>query len=169
MPTKLADTRTLRTDDDARQQFAAVARAEIEIEKVRAAEEARIAAVKAEAAAQLAPLAAERDRLAAPLTAYICVHADRFVRPRAVKTDFGRFGLRTVSNVEIGNRDLVEQWALSHGYDDCVIITRRLSVPALRKRLNQGDSVPTTEIVTGDEAFYSVDRELIDRELRNNQ
>ena len=161
MPTKLADTREL-TLDDARKLHEKIANLEIELAVQQAHAERRIAKLKAEYQQTVAPTLAERDRLAQDLANYILFHPEEFTRPRAIRTELGRFGRRAVSNVKLLDTDEVISWAQSYGYDDALKITYRPVKPAIAKRIRAGEDVPGAEMIEGEEAFYIVDRALLD-------
>lgn len=160
-PTKLADTREM-TLDDAKAIFSDIARHDLEIEKRNAALEVRIAKLKAEHEAGLATTVMARDALAHRLTTYIMSHQDLFTRPRAVSTDFGRFGLRKLSNVAIASRKQLVDFALKHGHADLVKTTHTPQKGAIRRRLKAGEAIPGAELIEGQEAFYAVDKALVD-------
>lgn len=160
-PTKLADTREM-TLDDARACFADLAQAEIQITKQTAAAEARIARLKAEFDAQVVTQRGVRDALAGRLRDFILAHPDQFRKPRAIATDFGRFGRRSVSNVQVSDFDALRQWARDNAHLDCLLVIERPVKPAIAVRLRDGQTVPGCAIVEGEEAFYNVDRELLD-------
>ena len=161
MPTKLADTREM-TLDDARKLHEKIARLEIDLAVKQAHAERRIAKMKAEHQEDIAPLVAERDRLAKDLAAFILAHPEDFKRPRAVRTEFGRFGKRKVSNVAVLDKKQAVQWALDNGYDDAVKTKHLLVKPAIAKRIRAGEDVPGVALREGEEAFYAVDKALID-------
>jgi len=152
--------------DDARATFAALAQAEITIAKHQAQAEAKIAAVKTAHEAAVAGLVAERDALAGDLSQFILANPDAFVRPRAVKTDFGRFGRRDVSNVEILDVEKLIAWAAMQGVDNAVKVTRTPVKATIGAMLRDGVQVPGAALREGEEAFYSVDRALLDAAKR---
>jgi phage host-nuclease inhibitor protein Gam len=158
-PTKLADTRTM-TLDDARATFADLARAEIELAKLDAATEARIAQVKANHEERAAVFRLARDAHAYRLTQFILANPEQFRKPRAICTDFGRFGRRTVANVEVFDWEALQDWALENGHMDTVRTTRAPVKPAIAKRIKSGQDVPGCKVVEGEEAFYAVDKAL---------
>lgn len=161
MPVKLADTREM-TLDYAVEIHRRLAQVEIELAVKEAHTERRIAKIKAEHQKAVAGLEAERQSLIQELTAYILMHPEQFEKPRAIRTDFGRFGRRKVSNVAIIDQDRVVQWALDNGYTDAVKTVHRIVKPALAKRIRAGESVPGAALREGEEAFYAVDKSLID-------
>lgn len=159
---KLADTRTVPDLDAAKFLFADYARTDLEIAKRRAASDVRIARLKAEYEADVANLQEARAEQLRYLTAYILANRDKFEDPRSVKTDFGKFGLRDVSNLEVTDEAAVLAWAKNHGIDDVTKTTTALVKPAITKRLKCGDRIPGARIVRGEEVFATVDSALLD-------
>lgn len=160
-PVKLADTRTM-TIDDTRRTLEALAHCQCTIASREARAEARIAAIKSACAAELAETRSAQAQYEAVLTAYILAHPDQFQRPRTVRTEFGEFGLRRVSNIEISDPDAAVQFVLDRGYPDCVETMHRLQKPALRERIKSGEAIPGCELRTGEEAFYKIDKAMLD-------
>ena len=97
------------------------------------------------------------------LMAFIQARRDLFKDPRKIKTDFGSFGLQTVSDVVVKNEERVIEDMLDKGYDDCVQITRKLLKSALRTRLDDGEKFPGVTLRSGDTAVYKVDKSLLDK------
>ena len=159
---KLADTRTVQDLAAAKILFAEIARLELEIAKRSAANEVRIARLKADHDADIAPLVENRSDLLSDLTTFILAHRDQFKDPRSVKTDFGKFGLRDVSNLDVFDEAAVMAWAKNHAIDDVVKTTTSLVKPAITKRLKCGDLIPGAKIIRGEEVFATVDRALLD-------
>ena len=159
---KLADTRTVPDLDAAKTLFAEFARLELEIAKRKAAADVRIGRLIADHDADVANLKEARADLLSDLAAYILAHRDQFEDPRSVKTDFGKFGLREVSNLDVFDEAAVFAWAKNHAIDDVVKTTTSLIKPALTKRLKCGDSIPGAKIVRGEMVFADVDRALLD-------
>lgn len=162
MPTvKLADTRTM-TIEGAKQCIEQIAHAECRIASKRARYEKAIAAAKSrfeeETAGDQEIIAARSSQL----TQFILSHPDEFRKPRAVKTEFGSFGLRSVSNVDIWNQEQLLQWALDNGYTDIVRTTHTLVKPAIRARLDADEIVPGASVAAGEEAFYKIDKALLE-------
>jgi phage host-nuclease inhibitor protein Gam len=160
-PVKLADTR-LMTLEGAKQCLEQIAHAECRIASKRARYEKTIAAAKSRCEAETADDTRhiqDREQL---LTAFILGHAELFTKPRAVKTEFGSFGLRTVSNVEVYDEEALLQLAADNGYGDVVETVRRLRKDAVRKRLEAGEDLPGARVSRGEEAFYKIDKSLLE-------
>jgi hypothetical protein len=89
-------------------------------------------------------------------------HPEQFTKPRAVTTDYGKLGRRTVSNVDVADDELLIQWALDNAHLDCIRVTRAPVKPAIAERLRAGQAVPGCSLVTGEEAFYTVAKALLE-------
>jgi len=133
MPT-LTDTRT-NTMKDAERLMEQIALTTQNIEKKKAQYELRISKLKAKYEEEAAPDIATLQSLERTLDAFIMSHQKEFRRPRKRKTAFGDFGLRTVSDVQIDDRDLVADFCMEAGYTDCVETRITLKKSAIRKRL----------------------------------
>lgn len=160
--TRLADTRAL-TLDDAKSAFADLAQATLRREKRAAAIEVRIAALKARLADDNAPDDAAIAAAEARLTAYILANPGQFRRPRQVRTEFGRFGLRDATRVDVRDEPALIAALLDAGHDDCLVTRRALVRDALRKHLEAGETLPGCTLATGDVATYTVDKALIEQ------
>jgi hypothetical protein len=161
MTTKLADTRSM-TMESARACLEQIAHAKCRLAREEARYELQIARAKSAFQAATAEDLSAVARLEAHLTAYVLAHPQEFEKPRAVVTDFGKFGLRTVANVEITDRQAVIDWALRNGHQDALKVTQTPVLPALARRLRDGESIPGAELREGEEAFYAVAKALVE-------
>lgn len=159
--TRLADTREMSLTD-AVAVFADLAQAEIRLAKLTIATEERIAKLKAEYDANSATVRLARDAFALRLQGYIMAHPEQFQKPRSVTTDYGKFGRRDVANVEVADEKALIAWALETGALDTIKVTRTPAKPAIAKRLRAQEEIPGCKLVEGEEAFYKVDRELLE-------
>lgn len=161
-PVKLADTR-LMTLDGAKQCLEQIAHAECRLASKAARYEKAIAAAKSRFEAETAgdrALIAEREQ---QLTAFILANRELFKSPRAVRTEFGEFGLRLANNkLAVADEAAAIQFALDNGYDDLVETVRTLLKDAVKKRLAAGEQIPGCQIPKGDMAFYKVARSLLE-------
>ena len=165
MPTKLAINRPEITNvEDAVLTFSKLAYAAIQIARIRAQAEARIATIKRETAERETEHAARLAECEAHIRGFIMAHPEHFQKPRQVKTEWGAFGLRTLpADVVITDAEALEQDILEHGYDDCLKTTRTPVKPALRKRLEDGEKIAGVELREGyEEAIYTVAKNLLD-------
>jgi len=165
MPVIMTDNRAAAamTIQEADELFARIATDEIELARIAAQYEKRIAAIKADAEAVLGPVKARIAERAAKLAAYIEAHKDdRFVKPRNRKTSFGTYGLRAVSNVEVTDLQLLLADLTARGLTDCFEVNTRIAKAAVGKQLEAGVELSGAEIRSGVRAEYKVDKALID-------
>lgn len=161
MPTRLADTRSM-TMADAEADFAELAQATLRMERRAAMAEVRIAQIKDRLVADNAPDMARVKEAEARITQYVMTHRDEFERPRQHATDFGKFGLRTPPpRLQVADEETAIEALLDLGYDDCVQTVHKLDKPAVTKRIQAGELIPSCTVETGEVATYTVDRALV--------
>ena len=121
----------------------------------------KLAAIKSEFEDKVNPLRTLMKQQAAELEAYINANPERFAKPRARKTPFGSYGLRSVSSLEITDEAaviaIVKAKALPL-YTEVI----KLDKKAVEKAICDGHSIPGAEIQSGERAFYKANKELID-------
>ena len=168
MPVRLKDYRRIMDLEHAKTVLRDMTSLYIGIEAKKAATEKRIQALKEKLDEATKPDAEELARLEASLTDFIGHHPGLFSRPRAVKTDFGSFGLRTVTELTVENEREAINRIMDNGYDDCIEIKRRLIKKAVQARISDGEDIPGCFINTGDVAFWKPNKSLVD-EARNGE
>lgn len=162
MPTTLTDSRTVaRLNPDALMEE--IADREIAIAKANARYEAKVKAVKDEYEAAVAADRAALETAKNQLGAWIEANRGEFKRPRARTNAYGKYGLRTVSNLKITDQTALLQAVETRGLDDCFKITCDVVKPAIKKRLAEGDALPGAELETGERAFCEVAKALLDQ------
>ena len=161
MSVTLTDSRAFSIEDAPRL-MQEIALCECRIAQAKAKFEDQIARRKAAYEAEIADDAAERDGAARVLAAIILANKDAFAKPRSRKTDFGRFGLRDVSDVQVTAQDELTDWALTNGHFDVVQVRRIIVKKAVRKRIEDGQTVPGAFVERGERAFYKVDKALLE-------
>jgi len=159
--TRLADTRTM-TLDDAKAAFADLAQAQLRVERRAAAAEVKIATIKARLVDDNAVDGAIVKVAAERLTAFILANRPLFEQPRQVKTEYGRFGLRDATRLEVQCEDVLIEALLDRGYDDCLVTRRTLVKDRIRTRIEAGEDLPGVRVLTGDVATYTVDKALVE-------
>ena len=162
-PVRLSDSRPLRviSVEQADELFANIAMLTVQINKVKAAYEKRIADLKAAYDEQTAgpkKLLEEAEKM---LKDYILANPYRFIKPRQRQTEYGKYGLRTVANLEIINEEDVKAACAAQGID-AVIYIERLDKKALEKALADGAAIPGCEIRSGEVASYTVTKSLLE-------
>jgi len=162
-PVRLSDSRPLRviSVQQADELFKQIALLTVDINKCKANYEKKIAALKAAYDEQIAgpkKLLEEAEKM---LKNYILANPDRFVKPRQRQTEYGKYGLRTVANLEIINEEDVKAACAAQGVD-AVIYIERLDKKALEKALADGAAIPGCEIRSGEVASYTVSKALME-------
>ena len=161
MPVQLSDNRNYKamTVERADALFRSIALLTAKRDKIKAAYEKRIADLKAAADRELDPLDAELKDMSAELAAYIGHNPDRFVKPRQRPTDYGKYGLRTVTNLEIVDEELAKASVRAQGIP-ALIVTEKLDKKALEKAISDGKEIDGVELRTGEIASYTVAKAL---------
>ena len=161
---RLADFRSTITNIiEAKAVFADLAQAKVDLAVREARVEKRITDIKAKHEADTAPLRQRIADTAALLVAFIDNHRNLFQRPRKVKTDFGTFGLRKVTDVLVTDRDALVQALLDRGYHACLKVTRSPIKSAVQEHLEAGDDLPGCHLRQGDTAVHTVSKALIEK------
>lgn len=160
---RLSDNRAMRamTVQEADALFQEIALLTVKIEKTKAQYEKRIAELKAAAGRETETPEAELREKAAFLTAYINAHPERFIKPRQHQTDYGKYGVRTVSNLEIVDEEAVKLAVKAQGIPALLVI-ERLDKKALEKAIGDGLSIPGCEMRRGEVASYTVAKALME-------
>lgn len=90
------------------------------------------------------------DAIKSRLAAFIDNNRALFKRPRTRKTEQGKYGLRTATELVIMAEDLLFDHLLERGYEDCFTTVRRPVKTAIRDRMIAGEHIPGCTINTGD-------------------
>lgn len=143
--------------------FRRIALNTIRIRKINAGYEKRIAVLKTEAERETGPLKEELDRLAGELDQYIRSHPERFIKPRQHVTDYGKYGMRQVSKLEITDEEAVKKSIRAAGIP-ALIVVERLDKKILEKAIAEGKEIKGCEFRTGETVSYSVISALTDGE-----
>lgn len=160
-PVRLSDSRALRviSVEQADELFKHIAIQTVYINKVKAAYEKKIADLKAACDEQCKEPETLLQEAARMLKDYILANPERFVKPRQRVTEYGKYGLRTVSNLEITNEEDVKTACTAQGID-AVVYVEKLDKKALEKALADGAAIPGCEIRSGEIASYTVSKAL---------
>jgi len=158
----LADTRTL-TIEDAKETLRLLSEVSCKVEALKARRNLMIHRIKTETEQKVKDLQAAVPELKGRLTAYIMAHQDQFKNPRAIETDFGKFGMRKCGNkLEIEDEEAVIEYAMENGYEDLVVTTHKLQLDAVKRRIKDGDEIPGCSMPGGETAFYSISKALLE-------
>lgn len=163
MATKLADNRKYKsmTVEEADALFEKVAHLEIRANKVRAAYEKKIADLKLNCERELETLNMELEWAGEELCAYILANPKRFITPRQRKTEYGQYGLRSVSSLSITNATSAIADVKAQGID-AVITKESLDKKALERAIKGGASIKGVSWDKGEIASYKVTKVLED-------
>lgn len=163
MPNRLSDNRALRamTVQQADALFQEIALLTVKIEKTKASYEKRIAELKAAAGRETEAPEAELREKVATLNHYILANPERFLKPRQHQTDYGRYGVRTVSNLEITDEEAVKA-AVKENAIPALLVIEKLDKKALEKAIGDGLSIPGCEMRRGEVASYTVAKALME-------
>lgn len=93
---------------------------------------------------------------------FIGRNRDMFDKPRKHVTDFGSFGLETVTSIEFDTQEKCIEELKERGYFDCLKIGYTPIKAALKKRLNAEETIPHCTLKTGDTAVYKTAKNLLD-------
>lgn len=124
--------------------------------------EKRLAALKADAVAKADEHKAILRPLEKQLHDYINAHPDRFQKLRMRPTEFGRYGLRTVTNLEVTDPDAALASVKAQNIP-AIVVTERLDRRAMEKAISDGHTITGAEIRTGEIMKYNVKKDLLDR------
>ena len=163
MTTIINDTRNIDmlTVEQADELFANVAKLEISIRKRVAAAEKRIADIKQAMEEDVREDKAALKHLVEQLSMYIVTHRDRFVQPRKRKTNWGAYGLRTATKLEVLDETALIAISDDEGLD-LYRITTSIDKKMVEKAIADGaDLKGTARLVSGDIASYDIDKSLL--------
>jgi len=164
MTTRINDNRAAlaMSVEEADALFQELAERTIEATAIAARYEKRLAAIKAEAAEAREQSAKIIQPLEGQLEDYINAHPERFQKPRMRKTEFGQYGLRTVTNLQVfdeaGCIASVKAQQLP-----AIVVTEKLDKKAVEKAISDGYDITGAEIRSGEIIKYVVKKELLDR------
>ncbi len=163
--TRLADNREYQqmSVEDADKLFSRIAVLTAKVDRSAADTEKRIADLKAAHENRTADDREELKELVAGLTEYIGAHPARFLKPRQHKTPFGRYGLRSVTDVRIVDEQFVMAFSDEHQLA-LYTVTRKVEKTAVAKAIAERGEVPGAKIVAGDVASYTVDKSVLNQQ-----
>lgn len=164
---RIADARpAIQSLDDAIQVHTRIAMAQIRVAVARARAEKAVADLKARLAESTLGDSSEIATMGEQLAAWILANKPLFEKRRKVQTDFGSFGLQTVSDLLIADEPALIEHILEQGYDDCLKVARTPVKAAIRARIEAGEQMPGCAVRSGDTAVYAVTRSIIDGEVK---
>ena len=160
---RLTDNRSMRamSVQEADALFREIALLTVKISKIEAGFEKRIADLKAAANFETGGMKADLRNKTALLTAYIQANPERFIKPRQHQTDYGKYGVRTVSNLEITDEEAVKLAVKALGIP-ALVVTEKLDKKALEKAISDGQTIDGCELRRGEIASYTVSKALLE-------
>lgn len=165
MAERLKDLRTsIRNIEQADAEFACLAKCEIQMAKIDAEAEEKIAQIKAAADCAKELASAQADICRKNLAAYIESHPGEFSKPRKRKTDWGTYGLHTATKVNVFDKDAAiiacDSDELLRDY--CLRKTITVLTGPVGRLLKEGSEIPGCELQSGEVAICTVKKELLD-------
>jgi len=159
---RIADPRpTISSLDEAKELFMRYVLAVKRMAIHTARADKRIAEIKEQLAGQNEGLLLAAQDLKASLAAWILANLHLFADPRKIKTEFGTFGLQTVTDVCFLNEEVTLQALMDRGYTECFkAVPKPLKTP-IRKRLESGEEIPGVILRSGDTVVCDEDKTLI--------
>lgn len=171
-PTTSSLTTTSRLTDPRDQDLARaeqlmhdIFQARLAILRREAAGEAQVSEIREQVRLDTATYRAALELHEAQLSALILAHQDAFARPRMHTCKWGTYGLRSSSRLEILDEAAVLAWARERGYVDVIKVVESVIKPAVSRRLNAGEDVPSCRIETNQASEYKLDPALIEQEM----
>jgi phage host-nuclease inhibitor protein Gam len=165
--TRISDNREFEsaTVAEADKKFEELAHLEIGIKAKKAMAEKKIADIKSKLAAQVDDVVDEYNELLKWLNGYILANKDRFAKPRMRKTEFGKYGLRTATKLNISDEQKVIESSDRLGlalYETKKSIIKK----AVERAIADGKKISGAKIISGDIAGFNVSKELLEAELK---
>ena len=163
MSKRLAETHDIRTVEDAKEVMSEIRQITCDREIVIARAEKLIAEITAQAMRDTSGHDERIKELEEQLCSFIMSNPDMFDKPRSVKTQDGKFGLRDSSRLEITDKDALLDCLMDRGYEDCLRISRSINKGKISNRITEhNETFPGCHVSAGEIAFYTVSKALID-------
>ena len=135
--------------------FEEIAVKETEVKKENAVFDKKIAKLKSELETKTAQLKADVAALSQRLSEYVKNHKDRFIKPRQRTTNFGKYGVRIVTELVITDEQAIIEFAKEHNLP-LFKIEYKVDKKAIEKELLNGREVPGVYRKVGDIISYSI-------------
>lgn len=165
MITPLTDNRKERgmSVEEADQLFQEIAEIKLELVAIAADGDRELAEVAAKYKRMGEERLKEYEDKYARLERYITANPERFQKPRARKTEFGQYGKRDVSNLEIKNPEELLEYLKLHLLKEFYKVTETLNRKAVEKYVREGKSLPGAKIAEGERIRIDVAQELMEK------
>lgn len=159
---RLSDNRTAIADlDGAKTIMQEIAKLTCELAHQEARVEKRIMAIKDDLAERTSIAREQLASLQESLGEFILANKDLFQKPRKVKSEFGEFGLQTVTELVVSDEDELLTFLMDRGYHDCMKVTRTIIKKQVAERM-EVETFPGCALKTGDTAVCKVAKALVD-------
>lgn len=165
MTKKLADSRTM-TIEDADRIMQEIAAHEIKLVRIAAKYEGRMNKVKADCDEESAPFLELINSKAEKLKKFIENNPGKFVKPKSRKTEYGKYGVRKVSNLDIKDENAVITLSQKENLG-LHTTTVKVDKAAVKAAIKAGKTIPGAVVVSGEEIFYTIDKKLLDKAKDN--
>jgi len=164
MQTRMKDMREIGSIQDAKGVFDELARVQLSLEKADAAFELKVAKMKTDHVEKTYEACTHLSDLVDQLITYIEANQGQFVNPRKVKTDFGSFGLQTVTDLVVPSEAALikEVHDLGPDFQGCIQTTIKPVKKAIAEHIAAGMTFLACSIRTGNTAVYTVKKALVD-------
>lgn len=163
--THLRDSRksNIKSMAEAAEAFNVIARTEIDMAKIQAQAEARIAKIKADTASKIQALETERKllQLQEDLADFIDSHRELFEKPRKHKTSLGSFGLQKASGLNYTDTQAAIEFLVDQKMINCFKTTHKPEADGIKAALEAGTRIPGVTYQSGLIVKYVIDRALI--------
>lgn len=135
--------------------FEEIAVKETEIKKENAICDRKIAKLKSDLETKTAQLKADVAVLSKRLSEYVKNHKDRFIKPRQRTTNFGKYGVRTVTELVITDEHAIVEFAKENNLP-LFKVEYKVDKKAIEKLIVDGKEIPGAYRKVGDIISYNV-------------
>ena len=141
--------------------FQKIALLTVDLNRIKAGYESKIADLKAAAERETVQQETELKELEAELTGYILANPERFIKPRQHVTDYGKYGLRQAAKLEITDEEAVKASVRLQNIPALLVI-EKLDKKVLEKAISEGFKLDGCEMQRGEIASYTVAKALLE-------
>ena len=165
--TRISDNREFESAsvEEADKKFKQLALLEIGIKLKKLMTDKKIAALKSKLVDDLEEVTEDYGKLKDWLNRYILANKGRFAKPRMRKTEFGKYGLRTATSLQISDEQKVIESSDKLGlalYETKKAIAKK----AVERAIAEGKEIKGAKIISGDVVGFNVSKELLEAKLK---
>ena len=159
----LSDNRKYRamTVEQADLLFQKIALLTVDLNRIKAGYESKIADLKAAAERETVQQETELKELEAELTGYILANPERFIKPRQHVTEYGKYGVRQAACLKITDEEAVKASVRLQNIPALLVI-EKLDKKVLEKAISEGFKLDGCEMQRGEIASYTVAKALLE-------